>query len=107
MHGLASACAEHGLLFYASHPVISCLQGVPFSVAGCADLLALFRCVSCRYKFSTDITKPVLMVSYHSVPVTASSVVKLVATCKMVPTGGCWACLHHWRTRDVPQCAKV
>ncbi|KAL0041463.1 hypothetical protein WJX79_004319 [Trebouxia sp. C0005] len=45
----------------ANGPVTLHTQGVPFSVAGCADLLALFRCVSCRYKFGTDISKPVLM----------------------------------------------
>ncbi|KAL3162881.1 hypothetical protein ABBQ32_009330 [Trebouxia sp. C0010 RCD-2024] len=37
------------------------MQGVPFAVAGCADLLALFRCVSCRFKFGTDTAKPALM----------------------------------------------
>jgi hypothetical protein len=30
-------------------------------VAGVGDLLALFRCVSCRYRFSTDTSKPALM----------------------------------------------
>ncbi|KAK9835194.1 hypothetical protein WJX81_005064 [Elliptochloris bilobata] len=32
-------------------------QGLPYSVSGSGDLLALFRCISCRYKFSTDVTK--------------------------------------------------
>lgn len=32
-------------------------QGMPFSLNGCGDLLALFRCISCKYKFSTDTTK--------------------------------------------------
>lgn len=36
-------------------------QGLPFAVAGVGDLLALFRCVSCRYRFSTDVMKPSLM----------------------------------------------
>ncbi|KIZ07573.1 hypothetical protein MNEG_0388 [Monoraphidium neglectum] len=36
-------------------------QGLPFAVAGVGDLLALFRCVSCRYRFSTDTSKPALM----------------------------------------------
>ncbi|GBF98869.1 hypothetical protein Rsub_11473 [Raphidocelis subcapitata] len=36
-------------------------QGLPFAVAGVGDLLALFRCVSCRYRFSTDESKPALM----------------------------------------------
>jgi hypothetical protein len=27
-------------------------QGQPFSVSGTGDLLALFRCVSCRYRFA-------------------------------------------------------
>lgn len=29
-------------------------QGLPYAVTGTGDLLALFRCVSCRYRFSTD-----------------------------------------------------
>lgn len=33
-------------------------QGLPFCVAGVGDLLALFRCISCRYCFGTDATKP-------------------------------------------------
>eukprot|EP00878_Enallax_costatus_P033847 GHUV01037420.1.p1 GENE.GHUV01037420.1~~GHUV01037420.1.p1 ORF type:complete len:126 (+),score=7.86 GHUV01037420.1:189-566(+) len=36
-------------------------QGLPFAIAGVGDLLALFRCVSCRYRFSTDVTRPALM----------------------------------------------
>ncbi len=36
-------------------------QGLPFAVVGVGDLLALFRCVSVRYRFSTDITRPALM----------------------------------------------
>jgi hypothetical protein len=36
-------------------------QGLPFALAGVGDLLALFRCVSCRYRFSTDTSKPELM----------------------------------------------
>lgn len=35
--------------------------GLPFSISGVGDLLALFRCVSCRYRFSTDTSKPHLM----------------------------------------------
>ena len=37
------------------------LQGQPYCAAGVVDLLALFRCVSCRYCFSTDLTKPELL----------------------------------------------
>ena len=37
------------------------LQGLPYSISGTGDLLALFRCISCKYKFSTDLTKPQLM----------------------------------------------
>lgn len=36
-------------------------QGLPFAVAGVGDLLALFRCVSVRYRFSSDVMKPALM----------------------------------------------
>jgi hypothetical protein len=36
-------------------------QGLPFAIAGVGDLLALFRCVSCRYRFTTDVTRPALM----------------------------------------------
>jgi hypothetical protein len=32
-------------------------QGLPYSINGVGDLLALFRCISCKYKFSTDVTK--------------------------------------------------
>ena len=42
-------------------PVHTHLQGLPFAVAGVGDLLALFRCVSVRYRFSTDVMKPSLM----------------------------------------------
>jgi hypothetical protein len=36
-------------------------KGLPNVVAGASDLLALFRCVSCRYRFSGDPSKPALM----------------------------------------------
>lgn len=41
--------------------VVLSTQGLPYSVVGSGDLLALFRCVSCRYRFSTDILRPQLM----------------------------------------------
>ncbi|KAF8067127.1 NLP6 [Scenedesmus sp. PABB004] len=41
--------------------VVLSAQGLPFAIAGVGDLLALFRCVSCRYRFSTDVTRPGLM----------------------------------------------
>ena len=31
---------------------------MPFCVAGMGDLLALFRCISCRFNFGADLTKP-------------------------------------------------
>ena len=31
-------------------------------MSGTVDLLALFRCISCRFKFTTDVTKPNNMV---------------------------------------------
>lgn len=31
---------------------------MPFCVAGLGDLLALFRCVSCRFSFATDASHP-------------------------------------------------
>ena len=34
--------------------LLSPAQGLPFCVSGIGDLLALFRCISCRYTFSTD-----------------------------------------------------
>lgn len=37
------------------------LQGLPFCVAGIGDFLALFRCISCRYCFGTDVQKPELL----------------------------------------------
>lgn len=36
-------------------------QGLPFAVMGVGDLLALFRCVSVRYRFLADTSKPALM----------------------------------------------
>eukprot|EP00798_Chlamydomonas_sp_ICE-L_P029804 gene29804-7440_t len=36
-------------------------QGLPFSIVGVGDLLALFRCVSVRYRFSADSSRPSLM----------------------------------------------
>ena len=30
-------------------------QGLPYSLAGPGDMLALFRCLSCKYAFSADI----------------------------------------------------
>ncbi len=41
--------------------VVLSAHGLPFAVIGVGDLLALFRCVSVRYRFSTDISKPSLM----------------------------------------------
>ncbi len=36
-------------------------QGLPFCVAGVGDLLALFRCISCRYCFGTDAATPAML----------------------------------------------
>lgn len=36
-------------------------QGLPFCVSGIGDLLALFRCISCRYTFSLSWDEPDLM----------------------------------------------
>ncbi|PRW21123.1 RWP-RK domain-containing transcription factor [Chlorella sorokiniana] len=33
-------------------------KGLPFCVAGMGDLLALFRCISCRFAFGTDVARP-------------------------------------------------
>jgi hypothetical protein len=41
--------------------VVLSAQGLPFSISGVGDLLALYRCVSVRYRFSTDMMKPNLM----------------------------------------------
>ena len=35
--------------------------GLPFCVSGVGDLLALFRCISCRYTFSLDLGRPELL----------------------------------------------
>ncbi len=43
------------------------VQGVPFSVSGTVDLLALFRCISCRFKFTTDVTDPSNMVGVRKI----------------------------------------
>ena len=36
-------------------------QGLPYAVAGVGDLLALFRCISCKYTFSTTTDVPDLL----------------------------------------------
>ncbi|KAG7671142.1 hypothetical protein Ndes2526B_g02403 [Nannochloris sp. 'desiccata'] len=36
-------------------------KGMPFCVAGMGDLLALFRCISCRFNFGTDPYKPEIL----------------------------------------------
>lgn len=36
-------------------------QGLPYSINGVGDLLALFRCISCKYKFATDPGKALQM----------------------------------------------
>jgi RWP-RK domain len=36
-------------------------QGMPFCVAGMGDLLALFRCISCRFNFGADPAKPEIL----------------------------------------------
>ena len=36
-------------------------QGLPYAVAGVGDLLALFRCISCKYTFSTTTEVPALL----------------------------------------------
>lgn len=46
---------------YAGSQMVLTAQGLPFAVVGVGDLLALFRCVSVRYRFSTDYLKPSLM----------------------------------------------
>lgn len=38
---------------------VLCSQGLPFSIAGGAtDLPEIYRCVSCRYRFCTDTSRP-------------------------------------------------
>lgn len=90
------------------------MQGVPFAVAGCADLLALFRCVSCRFKFGTDTAKPALMVSVCSLVECASHVmVTTTLSEKMCKTpapcfaGSCGSRLHVWQARNVAQYPTV
>ncbi len=46
---------------YVAPHVVSCCQGLPFAVAGVGDLIALFRCISCRYNFSTTTNAPDLL----------------------------------------------
>ncbi len=36
-------------------------QGLPYAVAGVGDMLALFRCISCKYTFSTSTDVPDLL----------------------------------------------
>ena len=39
-------------------PCLPPSQGLPYSINGAGDLLALFRCISCKYKFGTMLSKP-------------------------------------------------
>lgn len=43
--------------FYLLAPLLG-LQGLPFCVAGLGDMLALFRCISCRFAFGTNVQRP-------------------------------------------------
>ena len=47
-------------------------------MAGVGDLLALFRCVSVRYRFSTDVMKPSLMGAIMSIGVATANSILLV-----------------------------
>ena len=47
----------HGTLM----PTLCLAQGLPFCVAGVGDLLALFRCISCRYCFGTSVDAPEIL----------------------------------------------
>eukprot|EP00884_Botryococcus_braunii_P010423 jgi/Botrbrau1/19382/Bobra.0338s0012.1 len=69
---LQEICIRHtgssGALVQVWMPVRGCegaavlrTQGLPFNVSGVADLLAMFRCCSCKYTFCTDVHKPELM----------------------------------------------
>jgi hypothetical protein len=61
-HDAGCALSVHGDHFNAhrpSHPTAP--QGLPFCMAGVGDLLALFRCISCRYGFGTDASCPELL----------------------------------------------
>ena len=54
--------ARHVPLLCLTHPTRCCLchpqQGLPYSINGVGDLLALFRCISCRFAFGTDVARP-------------------------------------------------
>ncbi len=95
----------HNRLF---HSAIG-MQGVPFSVAGCADLLALFRCVSCRYKFGTDTSKPVLMVSWLFAALESSDRPKVtcVITCNDLYRGLLGVCSHLGSQRCLTMCNNM
>ncbi|GMH33670.1 hypothetical protein BSKO_01504 [Bryopsis sp. KO-2023] len=47
--------------YFESDNVVLATQGLPYSVIGIGDLLALFRCISCRYHFPTDVFAPKLL----------------------------------------------
>lgn len=86
-----------GTHLVSSPPPPAAAQGLPFAIAGVGDLLALFRCVSCRYRFSTDVTRPGLMGAigrvYSSCEVCVSvCVLTCVLTCTCVYDSLCEAC---------------
>ena len=80
----AATPTSSGITIHGHHGQAACgLQGLPFCVAGTGDLLALFRCISCRYCFSTDATKPELLGAPGRVFTTQE--VKLIRLTKLQP----------------------
>lgn len=68
-NALLTVCAAFCLQVWMPEPAADGSQilttaGLPFAVVGvdaAGTLLALFRCVSVRYRFTTDVHKPALM----------------------------------------------
>ena len=76
------------------------LQGLPYAVAGVGDLLALFRCISCRFSFSTDIMQPRLLGAIGRVYTTSEVTLVALSTRLSMAMLSCAA-------GDVWRCAKV
>ena len=88
-------------------------QGIPYSVMGASDLLALFRCISCKYKFTTDTSKPWLMGPgeriHHYLYLKILHFPISQFFFKRFPLFSCssWSRVHQWRTRTRPERASV
>ena len=73
---------------------MACSQGLPFCVAGTGDLLALFRCISCRYCFGTDVGAPLMLGAPGRVFTSSEVMTRPFLLCSGGPAGACAVHCH-------------